>query len=159
MTLPFPKPGDIKREPVAVRVFADGKERCNLLTKEGRDTYRNRTRMMWERQSKICCLYGHIKTCPGKLFWQDATFDHETPRGHGGGSRDDRIEVPMIDGKTGKIVVDATGQPKMKWQNGAAHNRCNIEKGSRRIHYNEAHNYLSEKAQQAETKWLLSDEG
>lgn len=128
----FPKPSQIKKQPVAIRVLKDGKEQCNLLTTEGRHTYRDRTRQMWERQGHICCLSGHIKSCPGKLNWSDATFDHEIPRGHGGGSQDDRIEVP--DPKTGR----------MKWQNGAAHSWCNMMKGSRRIPYNAAHNQALE---------------
>jgi hypothetical protein len=123
MNLPlFPKPSQVKRKPVAVRISKDGKEKCNQLTKEGRDEYADRKRRMWERQDRVCCLYGFLKSCPGNLKWADTTFDHEVPRGHGGGSQDDRIEV------------------KGKRLNGAAHAQCNVEKGSRRIPYNAAHN-------------------
>jgi len=124
----FPKPSQIKPKPLAVRIYRDGREVCNQLTKEGRDIYEGRKRKAWERQAQMCCLFGHINSCPGKLNWSDTTFDHEVPRGHGGGSQDDRIEV--VDKKTGKVL----------WQNGAAHARCNYLKGSRRIKYNAAHN-------------------
>ena len=121
MELPeFPKPSDIKHEPVTVRVMKDGREVCNLLTKAGRDEYTRRKRVMWERQKRRCCLEKHIAECPGKLTWSDAVFEHEAGRGHGGGTRDDRIEV---DGKP---------------QNGVAHPECNLKKASVKIHYNEA---------------------
>lgn len=126
-----PKPKDQKQKPVAVRVFRDGREACNLLTKEGSDIYRGRTREMWERQDRYCCLHGHCPTCPGKLRWAEATFDHETPRGYDGGTRDDRIEI---------TVEWPRGTVRVKWQNGAAHPECNIWKGSRRIDYNAKHN-------------------
>lgn len=77
---------------------------------------------MWERQGRMCCLYGFLAECPGKLNWDDATFDHEVPRGYGGREQDDRIE---IDGRR---------------RNGAAHYHCNALKGSRRIAYNAAYN-------------------
>lgn len=115
----FPKPKDVKKQPQAVRTFKDGREKCNHLTKAGRDEYERRKRAMWERQEKICCLYGHIPGCPGKLNWSDTVFEHEDGRGHGGGHVDDRIEV---DGK---------------WQNGAAHAWCNSKKASVRINYND----------------------
>jgi hypothetical protein len=104
--------------------YPDGREVCQITSKLGMDEYMRRKRVMWERQGRMCCLYGHLADCPGRLNWADTTFDHEVPRGHGGGARDDRIEV---DGK---------------WMNGAAHWRCNDAKGSRRIHYNDAHNKL-----------------
>lgn len=118
----FPKPSQIKIKPVAVRILRSGAEQCNQLTKEGRDEYERRKRIMWERQGRECCLKGHIVSCPGKLNWADVVFAHEIPRGHGGGSHDDRI---VIDGK---------------WRNGAAHARCNSLQGSRRISFNEAYN-------------------
>lgn len=111
-----------KQPPVAVRKLKSGAEVCNLLTKSGRDEYESRKRQMLSRQNGICCLHGHIKDCPGKVNLADLSFDHEQPRGMGGGSRDDRIEV------------------NGRWQNGAAHWRCNSSKGSRRIPYNDIHN-------------------
>lgn len=57
--------------------------------------------------------------CPGYLYEEDATFEHEYCRG--GGKRDDRTELP-----------DGT------WVNGAAHMACNYWKGSRHIGYNSA---------------------
>lgn len=103
--------------------YPSGREVCHLMSKKGLDVYMARKRQMLERRGGMCCLHGHIPTCPGKLFWKDCTFDHEVPRGHGGGSRDDRITLP--DGR---------------WLNGAAHSACNIAKGSRRIPYNDAYN-------------------
>lgn len=123
----FPRPSqDVKPTPVAVRVLRDGKERCNLLTKEGRDEYERRKRLMWERQGRMCCLYGHIASCPRKLNWADASFEHEVPRGHGGSARDDRIEI--------------TVKGKLLWLNGVSHWNCNGLKGSRRIAFNDIHN-------------------
>ena len=62
---------------------------------------------MWERQKGICCLYGFLPECPGKLLLKEATFDHENERGAGGGKRDDRILLPET-------------ETWMKWQNGLA---------------------------------------
>ena len=124
--LTFDKPKNQKKPPpVAVRVFADGREVCNLLCREGRDIYMGRIETMRLRQNKRCCLYGHVEGCPGQLNKADATFEHQDGRGHGGGHRDDRIEIP--DPKTGK----------MKPINGAAHAWCNSRKGSQRINYND----------------------
>ena len=114
----FPKPKEIKQKNEAVKVYRSGREVCDLSTVAGSREYRNRIRLMLERQHGRCCLGGYIPECPGPLYLDQATFDHETPRGHGGGSRDDRIE---IDGKP---------------VNGAAHYICNGLKGSRRIKYN-----------------------
>jgi len=47
----------------------------------------------------------------------DITFEHQDGRGMGGSHRDDRIE---IDGKP---------------YNGAAHGKCNSDKGSKRVDY------------------------
>ena len=114
MTLPaFPKPGQVKKKPVAVRVFKGGREVCNLLCKDGREEYMRRKRVMWERQGRTCIL------CHCVLRWDEATFEHQDGRGHGGGHRDDRIE------KDGKPY------------NGVAHGRCNIDKGSKRADYSE----------------------
>lgn len=118
----FPKPSDIRQPAPVVRHLRSGAEQCNLLTKAGRDEYIRRKRLMWERQGRMCCYHGHFDICPGKLNWSDAMFAHEVPCGHGGGSRDDRIEV------NGKRL------------NGVAHARCNSLAGSRRIKFNAAHN-------------------
>lgn len=123
--LMFPKPSQVKTEIAAVRIMKDGREVCNLLCKEGRDIYMARIEEMRLRQGKRCCLFGHIEGCPGALNKADATFEHEDGRGHGGGHRDDRIEI--LDPETGKI----------KWINGAAHSWCNSRKASTRISYNE----------------------
>jgi len=121
----FPKPGDIKNEPVHVRIMKDGREICNQMTKAGRDEYERRKRVMWERQGRTCCLKGHIKVCPGALRWSDAMFEHQDGKSHGGGTHDDRIE--KLNPKTGK----------MEPYNGVAHAICNSLKGSRKINYHE----------------------
>jgi hypothetical protein len=115
----FPKPSQVKKKPEAVKVFRDGREVCNQLTRAGRDEYERRKRVMWERQGKRCCLEGLVDGCPGKLNWEDAAFEHEAGRGHGGGKRDDRIEI--------------NGKPT----NGVAHWTCNGKKGSKRMDYND----------------------
>ena len=116
----FPKPSQVKKKPEAVRVYRDGREVCNLNCKAGMDEYINRKRKMWERDNKRCCLESLIPTCPGKLRWDEATFEHDEGRGHDGGHRDDRIEKPNPE----------TG--KMEPINGVSHPQCNIAKGSRR---------------------------
>ena len=121
----FPNENDVKKEPVVVRVFKDGREACNQLTKAGRDEYQRRIRLMWERQGKRCCLEGRIEGCPGKLALAEATFEHQDGRGMGAGHRDDRTE--RVNQKTGKL------EP----YNGAAHFWCNSRKGSVKINYNE----------------------
>jgi len=111
-----------KKTAIPIRVLKDGREIINLLCREGHEEYEHRKRAMRERQGGICCLFGHIKGCPGKLNLADCSFDHEIPRGMGGGSRDDRIEI------------------NGRWLNGASHWLCNSIKGSRRVPYNDAHN-------------------
>jgi hypothetical protein len=121
---PILKPKQVKKKPVAIRVFKDGREVCNLNIKEGRDTYMQRIRDMRDRQGKVCCLYGVIQECPGFLALKDATFEHQDGKGHGGGHRDDRIMRP-----------DKKGV--LRPYNGAAHYKCNALKASRRLPYNE----------------------
>jgi hypothetical protein len=120
----FPKPKDA-REPKApaFKKFDDGREVCYTVgtVKDsviGRAEYSRRARSMWERQNRICCLFGHAPNCPGTLAVNEITFEHQN--GRGGGKRDDRIE---IDGK---------------WINGAAHLLCNQWKSSRSVDYNTA---------------------
>lgn len=103
----------------AVRIFKDGREICNLLTKPGRDEYDRRKRAMWERQRRRCCLEGWIEDCPGNLKLAEAVFEHQDGRGMNASHRDDRIE------KDGKPY------------NGVAHAWCNTKKGGVRINYHE----------------------
>jgi len=81
-------------------------------TPAGRREYQRRIEAMWKRQRGLCCL------CGRPILLAESVFEHQDGRGHGGGNRDDRIE---IDGK---------------WINGAACWKCNSEKGSKRIKYN-----------------------
>lgn len=102
----FPKPSQVKKQRPAVKVMKDGREICQLNTRAGQDEYARRKEAMWERQGKLCCL------CWKKLAKGLMTFEHDEGRGHGGGHRDDRIEV------NGKPI------------NGVAHPLCNVKKGS-----------------------------
>jgi hypothetical protein len=105
----FPKPWQRKPNRLAVRVFMDGREVCDVTRRAGYDEYERRKRLMWERQGKKCFLCGQT------LFWKDATFEHQDGRGMGGSKRDDRIEKD--------------GQP----YNGVAHLLCNQTKGSQSL--------------------------
>ena len=125
----FPKPSQMRRELPHVKVFPDGREVCETRLDhpegaEGRAEYKRRKKAMWERQKGICCLYGFLPECPGKLEIKLATFEHED--GRGGGKRDDRISLP-----------DGT------WINGVSHLMCNSLKGSRHIPFNKARNALA----------------
>jgi hypothetical protein len=125
----FPKPSQVKRELPHVKVFPGGREVCETrLDKpegaEGRAEYKRRKEAMWKRQKGICCLYGFLPECPGKLEIKLATFEHEN--GRGGGKRDDRISLP-----------DGT------WINGVSHLMCNSLKGSKHIPFNRARNALA----------------
>lgn len=129
----FPKPSQVKRELPHVKVFPDGREVCETRLDrpegaEGRAEYKRRKEAMWERQKGICCLYGFLPECPGKLLLKHATFEHEDGRGAGGSKRDDRIELP-----------DGT------WINGVSHLQCNSLKGSRHIPFNRARNALAKR--------------
>ena len=113
----YPKPGQIRKQRPAVKVFAGGREVCDMTTKAGRDEYRNRVRIMWERQGRKCGLMitPQCKAKNGRLSIDEATFDHETVRGMGSAKRDDRIE---IDGRDVSRAVCAF---------------CNCHRGSRPI--------------------------
>lgn len=117
----FPKPKDVQKSPESVHACRDGREACRLNTKAGRDDYQQRLERMHERQKGICPL------CRKRLNKQYMVFDHDPPRGMGGGSRDDRIEIPDF------AIVDGVMTAVMKWQNQAVHPDCNIQKGSRRV--------------------------
>ena len=93
----------------AVRQYPDGREVCQANA-AGKVEYARRLQVMLQRQGWACCL------CHDPMNSYNATFEHRCPRGIGAARRDDRIE-------------DANGQP----MNGAAHWKCNVEKGSKRI--------------------------
>lgn len=127
----FPKPCQVKREAPFLRIMRDGREVLQTRLDrpegaEGRAEYKRRKEAMWKRQKGICCLYGFLPQCPGKLMLKDCTFDHED--GRGGGKRDDRISLP-----------DGT------WINGVAHLQCNSAKGSKHIPFNRARNALAKR--------------
>lgn len=127
MIQPILKPKDMPRvrASIVVKVYPGGRECCNMGLRAGLAEYRWRTLEALERQGGRCCLQDYAPMCPGYLSEDDATMDHEHGRGHGGGKRDDRLEVP-----------DPDNPGKMKWQNGAAHLCCNVWKGSIYIDYN-----------------------
>ena len=109
-----------------MKVFPDGREVLNLLTKAGSDEYQRRKFEMWDgRQGKRCALQitDICRQRQGRWPRNEIQFDHENGRGTGGSKRDDRIEV--LDPETGK----------MKPQNGAVCPYCNSEKSSQKIPY------------------------
>ena len=98
-----------KPEPILYPEGIGGREVCNFKSAMGRREYFRRTAEMALRQKGKCSICGR----PMKI--DDCTYEHEDGRGHGGGHRDDRIEV---DGKP---------------YNSAAHYFCNLKKGSIRL--------------------------
>ena len=88
----------------AVRKYPDGREVCQD-SPAGMKEYKRRLIAMLRRQEYLCCL------CGKKLYFADATFEHQRRRGMGAAFRDDRVE------KDGEDF------------NGAAHWICNVEKG------------------------------
>lgn len=96
-------------EPESVTTYPDGRQVCNDNA-AGKREYKARTYKMEVRQGFRCAI------CE-RIAGSSMQFDHQDGRGHGGGFRDDRIEV---DGK---------------WFNAALCHRCNTEKGSKRYHW------------------------
>lgn len=94
-----------KPEVEAVQIGEGGKEVCSD-TLAGQKEYKRRVELMWRRQHGLCC------NCRLPLELSKATFEHEN--GRGAGKRDDRLEV--------------NGKPT----NGASHEICNGERGSKR---------------------------
>ena len=75
----FPKPSQVKRELPHVKVFPDGREVCETRLDhpegaEGRAEYKRRKKAMWKRQKGICCLYGFLPQCPGKLLLKECNL-------------------------------------------------------------------------------------
>lgn len=125
MNLPaFPKPRQIKQTRPPVKIFADGREICDLKTKAGHDEYSARKRKMWDRQAHKCCLQISriCKLRQGRLPWEEAQFEHTL--GRTAGKRDDRIEVPDERYPEGNV---------MRPINGVACPWCNSQKGSRSL--------------------------
>jgi hypothetical protein len=94
----------------ATKKTRDGREVC-LNNTAGRKEYLKRKAEMYKRQNGMCCICG--LPLPGI---RESDFEHETPRGMGGGSRNDAI-------------YDEQGNAI----NGLAHRKCNSQKGSRRV--------------------------
>ena len=99
---------------MSVKTYPDGREVC-LDTKAGRAEYKNRTRLMWERQE------GRSAISLESITLDMAYFDHQAGRGFSGSHRDDRIE---IDGK---------------WHNAALSWSDNAGKGSKRYEWRDGH--------------------
>jgi hypothetical protein len=105
----------------AVKVYPDGREVCSD-TAAGKREYKSRTEEMRLRQHELCPI------CTYYLAKEDATFEHEIPRGFNGGFRDDRIYVPVdICDDEGNVI-----EIKMVPRNFATHGKCNAERGSKR---------------------------
>ena len=98
----FAKPGKKKREPI--KTLRNGAQKCDLKTAGGRREYKARLTLAWMRQKGLCAL------CGLPVVLEEATADHKTPRGMGGGSRNDAQENIQ-----------------------AAHLVCNSERGSKRL--------------------------
>lgn len=101
----------------AFRTYPDGREVC-CENRPGQIEYRRRTMMMAQRQNFICPECNRLMDLRAERlpYESDVTFDHERPRGFGGGFRDDRIVLP-----------DGT------WLNRAVHFWCNSKRGSKRL--------------------------
>jgi hypothetical protein len=97
--------------------YPNGREVCDFKSKKGRDEYHNRKLKMWTRQERRCRLQisDQCKAKRGRWSVDDVVFGHESSRGLGGGTRDDRIEI--------------NGQP----HNYAICCWCNSLQGSKRI--------------------------
>lgn len=67
----------------ALTIYADGREVCRN-TPDGKMLYDMRRYVAWVTQGHLCAI------CSRFLRYRDAVTDHIIPRGHGGGTRDDR---------------------------------------------------------------------
>lgn len=97
--------------------YPDGREVCKLDSKKGMDEYISRKRTRWDQQGKRCALQisDECKKRQGQWPFDEVVFGHESSRGMGGGSRDDRI---VVDGKPHNYAICPF---------------CNSLQGSRRI--------------------------
>ena len=83
---PFPDAKD-KREPIAVRVLADGREIVNMLTTEGRNIYKGRKWIAWFEQDGICAI------CGKPVSWKECEADHIRPRSVRHDDRQENIQA------------------------------------------------------------------
>jgi hypothetical protein len=88
----FPKPKDVKRPKDWIKIFLDGREVLNCKTAQGREEYKRRKRVMYERQNKRCFLVitPQCKEKKGRWAFDLMQFDHWF--GRTAGKQDDRIE-------------------------------------------------------------------
>lgn len=102
-----------RKQPDPWITYRDGRQVC-LDTAAGKREYRWRTELMWQRQGETCAIGNHF------MRVEDATFDHEDGRGHGGGHRDDRIEVNGEPKNAALCVAHQglKGSRRYKWQQG-----------------------------------------
>jgi len=83
---PFPDAKD-KREPIVIRVMEDGRERINMLTKTGRDIYRERKFIAWVAQDGLCAI------CGKPVGWEECEADHIRPRSVKHDDRQENIQA------------------------------------------------------------------
>jgi hypothetical protein len=112
VVLAHPRPGQVRREAVAVKVTRDGREICQENA-AGKAEYKARTLRMAERQNWIC----GVTMCGKPMSEATVSFEHVDKRG--GGRRNDTI----------LLYLNARGELA---QNKAVHMACNFELGSRR---------------------------
>lgn len=84
MIVPILKPKQRKRLHMAFRVV-QGREVCSQ-SKGGREEYRRRREMAWDRDRGICIL------CEQPVSLEEATTEHIQTKGMGGAKRDDRLD-------------------------------------------------------------------
>jgi hypothetical protein len=107
--LAIKRPSEMRRVPKflcedGVFRYPDGREVCSLATTKGAHEYLARKLDMWIRQSRRCFLQisDQCKAKKGRWNLDLVVFGHESPRGMGGGSQDDRI---VIDGKPHNYAI------------------------------------------------------
>jgi len=74
----------VTKWPEGVKVYRSGREKC-LNTTQGRAEYARRRKFIWQAYGEVCRL------CGRHLDLDCCSNDHKTPRGAGGGFRDDRV--------------------------------------------------------------------
>lgn len=101
-----------------VVIFPDGREVCNPATLGGQYEYNMRIALMCVRQYDPAVGFVRCCNCRRRLRMCQATFEHEFGRTKA--RRDDRI-----------VIFDENGR-LLRYINGASHEWCNAERGSKR---------------------------